>query len=203
VLSLLTFVYLASPASPSAIYTYYPAERLFLLSAANLNRLVHLDSMNDAGREMASLALVSIISISVMLFLRLIQRTALFRVVLDPVGGFAALALGPALWLYALQTTWIPDSTLYPFWKSFQFSFFIVEVPLICAVLFMMENRRIPLFGSLLTLLAHCFIWTAIMWRAVPRLTLWVPAIFFVIFPCSGIAWLFYARDYRRSSLSD
>ncbi len=88
----------------------------------------------------------------------------------------------------------------YTWWLGF-------EIPLICAFFFLPRKRRIPVWGGLLVLGLHYafgpggIAWgLGSMWGTIHRSHLWAPAVFFVVYPVSGIAWFFYVRELQCGS---
>jgi len=235
--SLLAFI--DKPIGPTySGFVFSPATRLLLRSTIKLNQLLRLDPLRRTGREIIFITLILLIAILAFLLLRLISRTVLLTTLLYPLGGLAALALVPALWLYALLDNYrFPsDDTLW----SFQWSALAIEVPLVCAVFilgakrrisiwhvalvlilipvlhyvwwlgieiplicaffFLSRKWRIPAWCGLLILGFHYAWWLGLMWNDIHRSSLWEPAVFFVVFPGAGFAWLFYARELQRTS---
>jgi len=191
--------------STSAGYFLLPATRLFSRCAANINLLLHLDRANGTGREITLMILIFVIAIPVLLFLRLISHTKLSRIILDPVGGIAAFAFVPALWLHAYQASWLSNGGLYPFWKFVKLP--VIEVPVVCALLLFGRKERLSLRVCALILVLHYAWWSAWMWGDIYHWApywwgspLWVPAAFFPVFPFSGFAWLFYVSQLRGKS---
>ena len=192
--AVLAFAYGGQGYRMSARYFFLPGEHLFVKQADKINRLLHLYPGSDTGREIISCASILLIALSVFFLLRLIERTASIRAVLYPLGGLAAIALLPLLWLYALQTTWLGDAVLYPFWRSAPLSFFAVEVPLVCAIFFLTRQWRHQVWLGAVVLLLHYTLWTGEVWWIFYRIPLWSPTLFYFVFPGSGFAWLFYSR---------
>jgi hypothetical protein len=131
--AVLTFTYYPDAPNRSALYFLLPAKHLFLDAAANVNGFLRLDRRSATGREIMSVAFILGLATLTLLVLRLVARTVAIRPTLYWVGGLAAFALVPALWLHALNATWTSDSALYPFWRSSQWHLFEIEVPLACA----------------------------------------------------------------------
>ncbi len=99
--SLLAFI--DKPIGPTySGFVFSPATRLLLRSTVKLNQPLRLDPLRRTGREIIFITLILLIAILAFLLLRLIGRTVLLTTLLYPLGGLAALALVPALWLYAL-----------------------------------------------------------------------------------------------------
>jgi hypothetical protein len=191
----LAFAYGGQAPRISARYFFLPGEHLFVGQAAKINQFMHLDRGSDTGREIASCASMLLIALAVFLIILFIARTTLGRPVLYGLGGLGALALLPLLWLYILQTTWtVGDEHLYPFWRSAPLSFFAVEVPLVCAFFFLARHWRYQVWVGSLVLLLHYTLWTGVVWWIFFRVPLWSPKLFYIVFPGSGFAWLFYSR---------
>jgi hypothetical protein len=200
-----TFIHRGDPHRFS-IYFMLPVERLFSRTADDINRSMHLAATSGTGHEIASIIFTFVIATSVLILLRLIAPTRLSHTILDPVGGIAVLALVPALWLHAYQASMFPNPGSLAFWASFHWSLFDIEVPLVCAGMLYGRKGRLPLWACVLILTVHYSWWLGWMrsdlywaprWWASP---LWVPAVFFVVFPASGFAWLYYARQSAESS---
>jgi hypothetical protein len=187
------------PHGSMAFFFLVPGWRMFAYCSIAINRLLRLDSLNAVGREIAFVASILIISMVILFVLQAITRTNSIRIILNPVGFVLAVAVAPAFWLYALQASWVADSAVYPFWRSGQLALFAIEVPLLCAFFFLTRKSSIPGWCRALILLIHYMLWTSIMWP-LARLPLWSARLFFVVFPCSGFAWLLYVMLLRKES---
>jgi len=199
--AVLTFTYYPDAPNQSARHFLLPANHLFLDAAAKVNGFLRLDRRDATGREIMAIALILGLATLIFLALRLIARTVAIRPTLYWVGGLVAFALVPALWIHALNATWISDSTLYPFWRSSQWSLFEVEVPLVCAFFFLGRKWSMPMWCGPLVLVVHYAWWTWQMWPSA-HMPLWSARLFFMVFPCSGFAWLIYDRALKQSDQS-
>lgn len=199
--ALTDFRYSHSLAVGSPGHFLLPWRHFFFDSSVSVNRLLGLDRASLAGPEVVCLSFMLLPGLLVLGVLRLIARTALFPAVLYVGGCLVAVALVPACWLYALKATWIPDA-IYPFWKSYEWSLFELEVPAVCAVFLFNRRWSIPMWCTILVLVVHYTWWTGVMWPP-SSMPLWSPRLFFFVFPCSGIAWLFYARELWQADPGD
>lgn len=201
-LSVWTF---AHRGNPHGLSTYFmlPAERLLVRIAVNIERSRHLSSIGP-GYEIALLTFIFATAIPVLIFLRLIALTRLNPAILDFAGGVVALALVPILWLHANQAAFFPNPE-FSFWASFHWSLFDIEVPLACAAMYCGRKGRLPIWACVLILIFHYSWWLGWIWSDLYwapnwwESPMWMTAVFFVVFPASGFAWLFYARNPKTS----
>jgi hypothetical protein len=204
-LSVWTFVHRGDPHTLS-IYFMLPGERLLSGIAANIDRSRHLNVTGGTGHEIALMIFIFVIAILVLIFLRLIALTGLSPKILDFAGGIVALAFVPALWLHANQAAFFPNPA-FSFWASFHWSLFDIEGPLACAAMYYGRKGRLPLWVCVLILIFHYTWWLGWMWSDLYwapnwwESPMWVTAVFFVVFPASGFAWLFYIRRMRLSGI--
>jgi hypothetical protein len=115
-------------------------------------------------------------------------------VVLYPIGGLMSIMLVPLLYQHVLQSIWGPDGgAQYPFRHSFEFSFFVLEVSLVCAFFLLTRRWRYRDWVGAAVLVLHYLLWTEQLWWTFQVIPLWAPKVFYFVFPCSGFAWLFYS----------
>jgi hypothetical protein len=73
-------------------------------------------------------------------------------------------------------------------------AFFAVEVPLACVFFLLTRKWRYQVWAGAVVLLLHYTLWTDDVSWTLSRISLWPPKLFYFVFPCFGLAWLFYSR---------
>lgn len=201
--------------TPANDATYY-----FLRSAYRVNDFLHLRStdvistkfgarqlparLDQLGDELLILLTTFAFAALVLLSLRLISRSATYRVLLSRVGGITALFAAPVSYLFVLKLTWTwvsepPFRTLSGFWENPMLAVFGGEILCLIILLGAKRRRSIPLSIFVILAVVHYAFWTGVLWPLV-RISiypLYAPYIFIMVFPLAGMAWLLYLKAQR------
>jgi len=104
------------------------------------------------------------------------------------IGGLAAIAFFPMLYLHVLE--WWQ----FPFWGSPEFLYSVVELTLVCAFILLARKSRYQPYLGAMVLLVHYTLWTGQLLWTFYGIPLLLPKLFYIVFPGSGFAWLFYVK---------
>lgn len=165
------------------------------------------------GEELVVLVTVVGIAALLVLLLRLVARTSVYRTLLSRVALVTALFAAPVCYLYALRLTWrlldhgrivwstdqarpITEISSLPisFWRSFPFLSFTAEVMCLCVFLALFRRRTPSRWVRVPFLVIHYSLWIAIFWGEVrvwsyPVLTHYL---LLILFPFSAFVCIHY-----------
>jgi hypothetical protein len=202
--------------------TYYFVRSAFRIADFLRLRAVRAVSTSNAaaearwgyiGEELVVLLTVVGVAVLLVLFLRLIARTSVYRTLLSRVALVSALFAAPVCYLYALRLTWrlldhsrivwstdqarpITEISSLPisFWRSFPFLSFTAEVMCLCVFLALFRRRTPSRWVRVPFLVIHYSLWIAIFWGEVrvwsyPVLTHYL---LLILFPFSAFVCIHY-----------
>jgi hypothetical protein len=186
-----TVRYLTRPAS----YFLHPATYILSQYAERIEHVIPYFGLDYPGWEIALSVSVILIALVIFFILSLIEWTTPYSPIFYRVSGVAAFALVPLLYLHVLQCDWYwSRNALYP-WRFGQFVLFVIEIPIVCGFFILTRNWVYQGRAGVVVLLLHYALWTQQMWWTFDRIPLTSPELLYVVFPCSGFAWLWYMRS--------
>ena len=172
---------------------------------STFNESFHLNKNGTVGLALAFVVPMAGLALFLFLLLLLLRfgAPALARVILDPVACLTALGAAPACWIYAILRVrpglvWFNG---YPAWpRESGFTFLCIEVSAMLVLLYSARGYRTPLWGSLAFLTVHYAFWAWYMWPDIVHRFWLIPSLAWtaIVFPCSGLTWLFYVSENRK-----
>jgi hypothetical protein len=201
------------------------AEYYFFRGVVRVADLLHLGALNPVSTDAVArralpiqwntfaisttfLASVCGVAVSVLLVVRALNRTSLYRAIFRPLAGITAIFSPPVLCLLTLRLAFEAYSVDL-FFKKFFLAFFLGELVGFVLLAFVAQRRPVSVWTSALLLFVHfgfwCWVPAATILRTEPRgnaaLAVYLFHVLIWLVPCV-IAWLVYVRPGARGKLA-
>jgi hypothetical protein len=143
-------------------------------------------------REAVFVGLVLGVALLLYLLVHFFVRAAARRIVFAAIAGIAALIAVPGCWLYIVHATWsIYDPGT--FWGTYGY-ISVLEIAVAGGVLYLVRGGAVG--WGILAFALHYIFWVLVIGeRSAAPVLVSIPLS--LVFPCSGLAWFFYARQLR------